>query len=116
MEQIVERLEGPGRYAVLMYAVCERLRQIMLSNPLTQNHPDLELIVDAWQGAQSNLLQRALAREEYTDPGALSRFLLRWNLQALGVAPALVDAAAAALEQAIAQDQGESQTIAEDLA
>lgn len=140
MEQIVERLEGPGRYAVLMYAVCkvflehaelsgqilnnpehgllrarvsdhfhERLRQLMLTNPLTQNRPDFELIVDAWQGAQSNLLQRALTRDEPADPAALARFLLRWNLQALGIPAQLVDAAAAALEQAIAQDLEESQ-------
>lgn len=146
MEQIIERLEGPGRYAVLMYAVCkvfmdhaqlgqqvfnnpehgqlrlrvmdhfrERLREIMLAHPLTQNRPDLELIVDAWQGAQSNLLQRALAREDYADPATLARFLLRWNLQALNVDPALVDAAAAALEQAIEQDQQANQGMAADL-
>ncbi|MCZ7543445.1 MAG: hypothetical protein M5R40_07875 [Anaerolineae bacterium] len=55
----------------------------------------------AWNGANFSVLEKALAGAVAPDAAALGRFLTRWNVRALGLAPDAVDVALASLDTVI---------------
>jgi AcrR family transcriptional regulator len=75
----------------------ERIRQFFAANPALLGDLDPALVVPAWQGTLFHVLEVALAGRAPVDGPAIGRFLARWNLQALGLPPAAVDAALAVL-------------------
>lgn len=70
-------------------------------------HPDLlggadpVLAAHAWQGTLFNVLEATIAGKLAAPPEMVGRFLARWNLQALGLPPAVVDEALATMERVI---------------
>ncbi len=69
-----------------------------------ESHPEYcggvapEWLTHAWLGAANRLLEQAIAGNLAGEPEELALFITRWNLQALGLPPATVEHALAALQ------------------
>ena len=96
-------LEGgpPGLAERSAAAHRERLRGSLLANwpGFPQEH--LELILTAWGGANRVAVERWVRGELTEEPLELAEFLTRWNLCAVGIPQAEVEAAITAVEAAI---------------
>jgi len=70
-----------------------------------ESHPELcrgnapELLTEAWLGAANRVLDRVVAGQLAGEPECIARFLSRWNLQALGLPQAEVEAALTQLDR-----------------
>jgi len=87
-----------GLRPVVMAQFAARVRAFLAAHPTLLRGVPADLVAAAWQGAIFAVLEEALAQGTPPDAVALGRFLARWNLQALGLPPPLVEEALRALD------------------
>jgi len=87
-----------GLRPLVMAAFAARIRAFLAARPALLSGAPADLVAAAWQGAIFAVLEGALAQGTPPNTAALGRFLARWNLQALGLPPPLVEEALRALD------------------
>lgn len=75
----------------------ERTERFFERHPKLSNNIDPALIARAWQGAIFYVLRGVLEGHLIDDPKIIGPFLVRWNLQALGLSQTTINAAVEAI-------------------
>ncbi|MGQ0642886.1 MAG: hypothetical protein ACT4P6_19240 [Gemmatimonadaceae bacterium] len=70
-----------------------RIRAYILDNLLTYPKEQIDVAVTAWIGAARNCVEQRLSGVIDGEPKELAAFVVRWNLRAVGIADAEIDAA-----------------------
>jgi AcrR family transcriptional regulator len=94
---LVETRQPELRSLVLEYFAA-RLPGFLDERGVTNLSAERRWIVLAYQGSVFQLLESAVTGELQEDARTLARFLIRWNLQALGLTPEAVEQGLAALD------------------
>lgn len=76
-----------------------RVKQLIDENPNLFNNEDLDLKINAAQGAAIALIEMILFDGMEYEPSKIGFFLTRWNLQAIGIPPSAVEDALNTLKQ-----------------
>ncbi|MEM8533075.1 MAG: TetR/AcrR family transcriptional regulator [Chloroflexota bacterium] len=71
----------------------ERTERFFKRNPQLSKNTDPALIAHAWQGSIFYILRGVLEGHLVDDPEIIGPFLIRWNLQALGLSKTTIDEA-----------------------
>ncbi|MGA2078537.1 MAG: helix-turn-helix domain-containing protein [Syntrophobacteraceae bacterium] len=94
---LVETRQPELRSLVLEYFAA-RLPGFLDEGGLTNLSAERRWVVLAYQGSVFQLLESVVTGELQEDARTLARFLIRWNLQALGLTPEAVEQGLAALD------------------
>jgi AcrR family transcriptional regulator len=94
---LVETRQPELRSLVLEYFAA-RLTDLLDEAGVTNLSAERRWIVLAYQGSVFQLLEAVVTGELQEDARTLARFLIRWNLQALGLTPEAVEQGLAALD------------------
>jgi AcrR family transcriptional regulator len=84
----------------------ERISRIFEAMPGLTDGLEPQLVAHAWQGSVFQVLEAAATGTLTAPPAVLGRFLARWNLQALGLAPDTIDRALLELDGFVASSAG----------
>jgi len=94
---LIETRQPELRSLVLEYFAA-RLPDLLDEAGVTNLSAERRWIVLAYQGSVFQLLEAVVTGELQEDARTLARFLIRWNLQALGLTPEAVEQGLAALD------------------
>ena len=75
------------------------LRQFFKEYPELLNDIDMELATTAWEGSTMSIIRYLLEESSNFDDDTVLKFLVRWNLNALGLTQSSVQNALEALDQ-----------------
>ena len=101
-------LTGPAAVGLRAAAVAyftARIGRFFAAHPALLGDLDPTLAAHAWPSALFHVLDRVLAGEVAADAPTLGRFLARWNLQALGLSPAVVAQALATVDEVMRNEE-----------
>lgn len=99
---LVEAPTPELRNAVLQYFVA-RLEHFLIEAHFADKKHSLLLVELAWQGAIFQILESAIMGRIEENDQAIARFLVQWNLRALGVAGERIEHVLITLEHFLAQ-------------
>ncbi|MGK5094537.1 TetR/AcrR family transcriptional regulator [Deltaproteobacteria bacterium TL4] len=77
------------------------LKRFFKEYPELLNDSDIEIVTTAWEGATIGIIRKLLKKNLEQDRDSVLRFLVRWNLQALGLSAQTVQDALDALDRVI---------------
>ena len=80
-----------------------RIRTYILDNVPSYPREQINTAVTAWIGAARNCVEQRLAGAIDGEPLDVARFLVRWNLRAIGIADAEIDSAIAVASKVVAE-------------
>jgi AcrR family transcriptional regulator len=96
---MLRALSVPAVHEAIVDDYRKRVRQLIRDYPSLFSGVDIDLKINAAQGAGIGLLEMKLHGESDDSTDHIGKFLARFNLQALGLPQAEVDEALATLEQ-----------------
>ncbi len=90
-----------------------RIRAYILDNIPSYPTENIDTAVTAWIGAARNCIEQRLAGAIDGEPLDLARFLVRWNLRAIGITDAEIDRAIAVASTVVAEwnERGEGRAL-----
>lgn len=80
-----------------------RIRAYILDNVPGYPREDIDMAVNAWLGAARNCIEQRLTGSIDGAPLDVARFVVRWNLRAIGIADTEIDGAIAVASNVVAE-------------